>query len=88
MIPFALAQPSRSPFSAVPSDLLEQKRLRDLAFFADRGIFFDRDFDTNQPARMSVTLTYTTETKSTETTNPTDSDEKTFKQVDDNNIDP
>jgi hypothetical protein len=89
MVPFVLARPSRSAFSTVPSDVLEPSRLRDLAFFAARGIFFERDFETADPARMSVTFKYTTVTKSTETTIPTtDSDEKTYEQVDGNDIDP
>ena len=46
MVPFVLAQPSRSDFTAVPSETLEPKLQRDLAFFRDRGIDLRTD---NQP---------------------------------------
>jgi hypothetical protein len=89
MVPFVLAQPSRSSFTVLPSDLLEPSRRRDLNFFAERGILFEQNIDHNaDPTKMSVTFTKTTETKSTQTQIPaTDSDEKTYEQVDDNNID-
>ena len=82
MVPFVLAQPSRAPLVTVASDALEPKRRKDLLFFEERGIdLFGAD-------SSSVTFTKTTVTKSTQTSIPTtDSDETTFEQVDDNDID-
>jgi hypothetical protein len=88
MIPFVLAQPSRSPFSTVLSDVLEPARRKEEAFFAQRGISAERNGHGLDSPKMAVTFTHTSQTISTQTTIPTtDSDEKTIDQVDDNNID-